>query len=71
MIGLLLFGSFFLVESPYYLIEKKKDMKGALSAMRQIAWINKTNLGAMIEIEADFQLALNSMDQKVEGNASE
>ena len=71
LVGLLLFGMFFLVESPYYLIEKKKDMKGALSAMKQIAISNNTNLGSMIEVESNFQLALKGIEDRLEGDASE
>lgn len=70
LVGLLLFGMFFLVESPYYLIEKQKDMKRAMSTMKQIALINNTNLGSMVEVESNFQLALNGIQDKLEGNAS-
>jgi hypothetical protein len=37
---LLLAVFFFLVESPYFLIEKKRDIKGALAALTKIAKVN-------------------------------
>jgi hypothetical protein len=33
----------FLVESPYFLIEKKRDIKGALASLRRIATVNGIN----------------------------
>ena len=48
-IGLLMFSTFYLVESPFYLIEKKHDMEAALSSLRQIALINNQNMNVMLE----------------------
>ena len=39
-IVLILLVSFYLVESPYFLIEKKRDIDGAIQAMRKIATVN-------------------------------
>jgi hypothetical protein len=40
---LAIFGFFYLVESPYYLLEKKGDLAGALESLRKIAVINNKN----------------------------
>ena len=47
LIGLFIFGSFFLVESQYYYIEKKKDVGKAMVSMKQIALINNVNLALL------------------------
>lgn len=47
LVGLFLFGSFFLAESQYYYIEKKKDIGKAMETMKHIALINNANLGLL------------------------
>jgi len=39
--------------------------------MKQIAMINQSSPGAMVEVESNFQLALKGIDEKLEGDTSE
>jgi hypothetical protein len=41
---------FYLVESPYFLIEKKKDLEAAMEAMRKIAVVNGKGEEAMVKV---------------------
>jgi hypothetical protein len=54
---------FFLVESPYFLLEKKKDIKGALASMKKIASVNGVNEAVLVEVEAEFKLAIEECEE--------
>lgn len=54
---------FFLVESPYYLVEKEQNVDKALTCMKQIALINKVNLGTLLEAENKLRSALKAIEE--------
>jgi hypothetical protein len=60
-VGLLLYSLFFLVESPYYLIEKKTDIEAAMKAMRVIAMYNRVSEETMGEVKVLFEEALEEV----------
>ena len=52
---LTIFGFFYLVESPYYLLEKKADLAAAIKSMKKIAAVNGKNQDETIsEVEKAF-----------------
>lgn len=65
---LLLYGLYFMVESPYFLLEKKGDLPGAMAAMRKIATINNTDLTVLEQVEKDFQAVLDHTEEEKHKN---
>jgi MFS family permease len=63
-VGLLLFGLFFLVESPYYHLNKKKDIRAALTSMQKVATLNRAEPRVMEEVEANFHLVVQANDEQ-------
>lgn len=55
---------FFLVESPYFLLEKKRDIKGALASMNKIAAVNGVSKENIRLIEEEFKLALIEYEER-------
>lgn len=60
---------FYLVESPYYLLEKKGDLAGAIQTMRKIAAINNKNEDEIIsEVEKVFVEVIEEEESKKKAN---
>lgn len=57
-IGLLLFGLFFLTESPYYLIEKEENIEKAVESLKHIAIFNGTDENVFAEVEIELRAAV-------------
>lgn len=55
---------FYLVESPYFLIERQRDLEGAMRSMRKIGVINGVGEEAMVAVRAELELALKELEQK-------
>lgn len=50
-----------MVESPYFLLEKKLDAVKALASMRKIAIVNRTDLNVLVQVESDFNVVLQNV----------
>ena len=48
--GLFIFGLFYLVESPYYFVEKEKNIEKGINSLKRIATINNTDPSAFSDM---------------------
>jgi hypothetical protein len=63
-IALLVVVFFYLVESPYFLIEKQRDIEAAMRSMRKIATVNGVGEEAMGTVRAELELAIKELEQR-------
>ncbi len=54
----------YFVESPYFLIEKQKDVEAAMKSMRKIAAINGIGEDALVGVKEELQLALKEVENR-------